>query len=568
MTFRDALTWIVRSVALLCLVGLSSMVVQAVPSSAPSTLGAPVLKWQKGGCQTTWCRTGWYASPAVADLDSDGHPDVIWTDYRVVAVNGADGSDKWVVANPGGGRGWPGVAVADLDGDGHLDVVTAHSGGWIGVLKANGAALTGWPVQVAPGSELRSLAVGAVDGGGPLQVLVCATRSSNQWFLLNADGTTRAGWPLQVSSSTVGYAAGCYNENVGLADLNGDGKLEMIGPSDVHYVTAYKPDGTTLRANSVFGTVGGQNKPWGLVGFNYYASVEISPGYANCSPGPPLQPRPNFADSAPSFADMDGDGTTEILIVGNQHDCRTSPYTDLYQTPYILKADRTRWSNGTYDWTTLPAPDGSAAPLSENYNVIENSVPNPVAADLDGDGRKEFLYSSYDGRMHAYWLDRTEHGSWPYAVTRPSDGFIRFASEPIVADLDNNGHAEVIFTTWTQKDSNAAGQLIILNYDGTLFYAVDLPRSAQAYDGALGAPTLAHLDIGADYQVVVGTINTGLVAYTLPGSSNARILWGTGRGSVLRQGRAICGIPVAAPVVIPTPVGPARIYLPLIAAGC
>jgi hypothetical protein len=29
---------------------------------------APVLKWQHGGC-TFWCETGWYSSPAVADLD-------------------------------------------------------------------------------------------------------------------------------------------------------------------------------------------------------------------------------------------------------------------------------------------------------------------------------------------------------------------------------------------------------------------------------------------------------------------------------------------------------------------
>ena len=38
---------------------------------------------------------------------------------------------------------------------------------------------------------------------------------------------------------------------------------------------------------------------------------------------------------------------------------------------------------------------------------------------------KEVLFASYDGKMHAYWLDKTEHGSWPYKI--PGDG-IRFAS--------------------------------------------------------------------------------------------------------------------------------------------
>jgi hypothetical protein len=185
---------------------------------------------------------------------------------------------------------------------------------------------------------------------------------------------------------------------------------------------------------------------------------------------------------------------------------------------------------------TLPIPDGLARPLSEDYNVIETAQPNPVVVDLDGDGNKEILYASYDGRVHAYWLDRTEHGHWPYQVTKPGEGFLRFASEPVVADLDNDGKAEVIFTTWTQKGSHAAGQFIILNYLGQLLHAVDLPRSSQDWDGALGAPTLADIDRDGELEVVIGTAHTGLVAYNLPGTANARVLWGTGRGSYLRTG--------------------------------
>jgi len=152
-------------------------------------------------------------------------------------------------------------------------------------------------------------------------------------------------------------------------------------------------------------------------------------------------------------------------------------------------------------------------------------------------------------------------------VTKASESFIRFASEPVVADLDNDGKAEVIFTTWTQKGSNAAGQLVILKWDGTLLYAVDLPRSSADWDGALGAPTLANIDADANLEVVVGSAITGVVAYTLPGSANARILWGTGRGSFLRAGMATCVAP-APGGVIPSLPGPYRLYLPFIARGC
>jgi hypothetical protein len=515
------------------------LMVLLVHSERLFAFSAPILKWQKGGCRATWCRTGWYASPAVADLEKDGKMEVIWTDYRIVVLNGEDGSDKWVVDNPGQGRGWPGVVVADLNGNQSLQIVTAHSDGYLSVYQANGTPLPGWPQQPTPDSELRSLAVGDVDGNGTLEILTASTRPDNQWFLFNADGTVRPGWPvLSPDSDANGYAAGCFNENVGLADLDGDRELEIIGPNDTHYVAGYRQDGTPLRAAPLYGQVGGQNKPWARVGFHLSHSVDLR-GYANCSPGQePLEPRPNFADSAPSFADVDGDGTLEIIIIGNQYDCRADPYRSLYHLPYILNKDRTRWAAGNFNWETLPVPDALATPLSENYDVIETAQPNPVVVDLDGDGFKEILYASYDGRVHAYWLDRTEHGHWPYQVTKPGEGFLRFASEPVVADLDGDGKAKVILTTWTQKGSQAAGQLIILNHLGQLLHAVDLPRSSQDWDGALGAPTLADIDGDGELEVVIGTAHTGLVAYTLLGTANAKILWGTGRGSYLRTGEA------------------------------
>ena len=49
-----------------------------VASAAPlQAIQAPVLKWAHGGCYSSWCETGWYSSPAVADLDGNGSMEVI-----------------------------------------------------------------------------------------------------------------------------------------------------------------------------------------------------------------------------------------------------------------------------------------------------------------------------------------------------------------------------------------------------------------------------------------------------------------------------------------------------------
>ena len=494
---------------------------------APPGIQAPVLKWANAGCFTSWCETGWYASPAVADLDGNGTQEVIAAAYSIFILDGSTGTITRRI-DPSGGREWPGVVVVDLEGDQDLEIVTAHGDGYLHVFDHLGDPV--WSRQPTPGNELRSLAVDDLDGNGDFEIVVASTRSDNQWFVYEHNGNIRpAYWPQHTDSDSNGFAAGCFNNNVATGDVFGDGLLEIVGPNDTHYIAAFSADGSQVPANDIYGS----GKPWSRVGVHVDHTVDLR-GWAYCG----TEHRPNFASSAPIVVDVNDDGTREIVVIGNVYNCGTSPYTSLYEIPYILNGDRTRWGADGYDWTVLPIPDGLAGPLTESYSVIESNQPNPAAADLDHDGNLEIIYPSYDGRVHVYWLNKTERGHWPYSVTQPGEGIYRFASEPVIADLNNDGYAEVIFASWAQKSSNQTGKLHILDAFGSPIHEINLPSAfgSTSWNGGLAAPTLGNIDSDPDLEIVINTAHSGFVAYDLPGTENARILWGTGRGSYLRGG--------------------------------
>jgi len=501
-------------------------------SSAKSSPNA-VLKWAYGGCYNSWCETGWYSSPAVLDLNSDGKNEIVASSYSLWTLNGSTGALIWRAGNINN-RTWPGVVVADLDKDGQSEIVIAQSGGYVSAYHPDGSLK--WQKQPAGGSgEFRGLLVSDLDGNNSsLEVVVTrAYGSARNTWVLDAAGNTRSGWPQLPldDGNPYGYGWGVYNANAAAANISGDARLELVVPSDVHYINAYEPDGSALPANAT----DYPGKYWGQVGI-WESLVPEKRGWGACDGTRVESYRANFADGPAAIADLDGNGSREVVVTGNMYDCNTGYPPSRYTALYIFNADRSRFNAGGHDWRTIPVDTG--APISEDYNVIETAEPNPVIADLDGDGKQEILFASYDGRLHAFWLDKSEHGDWPYAVYKPAEGFYRFASEPAVADLDNDGQAEVIFTSWTQTGSNQPGKLHILDSTGKPLFETNLPAprsSSVGWNGGLPAPTLANVDSDADLEVVINTAYAGVVVYDLPGTAGARILWSTGRGSYRRD---------------------------------
>lgn len=273
------------------------------------------------------------------------------------------------------------------------------------------------------------------------------------------------------------------------------------------------------------------DKAWGAVGTWENLSTELR-GWGRCNGDRSESYRSNFAHGASVIVDVDGDSNKEVVVTGNMYNCAVGHPPGKYTSLFIFNADRSRFKKDAWNWEQAPVNTGT--PLSESYSQIEHCQPNPVVVDLDSDGQKEILFAAYDGKMHAYWLDKTEHHNWPYSVYKSHEGFLRFASEPVVADLDRDGCSEVIFTSWVEKASfgTRLGKLHVLDCKGNVLHEQNLPAplsSSQHDNGALPAPTIANIDADADYELVINTINSGFITYDLPGSAGAKIQWRSGR---------------------------------------
>ena len=101
-----------------------------------------------------------------------------------------------------------------------------------------------------------------------------------------------------------------------------------------------------------------------------------------------------------------------------------------------------------------------------------NGVPAPVTVNIQGDSRPEIVVSLNDGFMHAFSAGGSE--IWRFNYTHGKT--VMYASEATVADLNQDGSPEIIFTTYGAPDETDSGYLVILGADGRLLHDVALPE--------------------------------------------------------------------------------------------
>lgn len=572
---------------LLSLALFLSVAVPTASAAAPSVIGLKEKYTLVGGERELKAHSGmeyveeaYYAAPIVADLDGDGKLEVITAAYTLTVSDAATGKVKWQV-NAGKDRSTPharytnsGANVAgkmfctpvvkDVNGDGKLEIAVAYANGTVAVLNSEGYFLSGWPKNA--GGSVWALAADDLDGDGRLEIIAgLGVAHSVSLYVYGCDGNLKPGWPqAQVGGSLPhSYVDGIYSNGISTGDLDGDGLPEIIMPTDNQFVSAFNGDGTPVMVSGRFQNDSkdqfsyGGKIPWSAVGFYEDYGRELKRDNGGWGLGLTWESleqkgraglyRPAMSFAATRYVDVDGDGTSEVVLTAMMMD-HTSALLDpnnrnsstmkdaRYTTIYILNQDHTRFNKGGYNWEAIPTNLTNptlGAPLNQNAANINADVQAvPLVADVNSDGVNEILFNSSDGKVHCYSLKDSskELAGWPYTLPGNNGTVYEVASEPVAVDLNRDGKLEIVFASWT---SNAAGtktgvdgSLYVLDGNGTLITRHKLHSSIyqdgfSPYDnGSYAAPAVADIDGDGQLEILVNTRYYGVCAYDVtPGQA-------------------------------------------------
>ena len=515
--------------------------------SVSAEVAVPQLKYKNAGAFKGWTEESYYCTPVFTDLEGDGRGEIVYSSYCIVVIDAATGEVKWRVNSGkdrsssfkeiGGNDGftWSDLEVVDINNDGRKEIVSIHGGGCISVLDSNGYFLPGFPVWPVR-ETLRSLCTEDLNGDGTREIIVGAGISSpKSVWVYSYDGNILPGWPqldnMQNGETNPydyknnGWGYGVFDDGTSTGDIDGDGMPEIIVPTDTAFVGAYEADGKLCKANEA------------LYGGRTWAKIPLYEDYAtelrmeNEGWGMPLSGNEKREElyhaesghAGSEVCDVDGDGKNEVVITTIIGDRRyVEQGKTEYMTVFVLNGDRTRYQNTGfgYDWTNIPTDLG--APLVQDGIIVSSRVQcKPTVTDMDGDGHKEILFADYSGKLHCFSLDGTEHGAWPYSLTKRTSPAFEYATRPVCVHLDGDGSKEVIFASFYDKNqvlpSGQNGSLYILNSSGTLVHKISLPSAVEVCynNGAMASPLVADIDADGRYEIVINTIYGAICAYDI-----------------------------------------------------
>jgi hypothetical protein len=226
----------------------------------PNQLNAPkTAAWQFAVSDTPRPNglRGFFGTPAVADLDRDGVPEIIasswdhhlWAWHRGGAV--VAGFPVYL-----DDTSWSSVAVTDMIGSGYPQIVVGGdmdnypgapypAGGMLWAFWGNGVSMPGFPISLPGQTIWSSPAIADLNGDGRKDIVVGTGLNfpdpqGRFIYAFDASSHPLQGWPVRTSGRMMSSPA--------VGDIEGDGHPDVVALMEDGKVIAFRPNGQFLWA--------------------------------------------------------------------------------------------------------------------------------------------------------------------------------------------------------------------------------------------------------------------------------------------------------------------------------
>lgn len=472
----------------------------------------------------------------------------------VVVPNGDGSSISTLPTGPGGRLGsatvssattgrLPGhIALADFNGDGIQDAAVVNGDCTIGIMLGNSSGGFGSETVTAaiPDCEtngggytcsgLYNVAAGDLNGKVDLVVSGCSADSKNflsVWVVLgNGNGTFQASTATEYATTDQGIYG--TPTNVALADLNGDGKLDMVmsdyagdGQNGNIYDWLGNGDGTFQTIKTVVSGAGGIGDGGGsstmaiadINGDGIPDVIITDTGVTSPPPGPGIevylgngdgtflagvnvQSSDGTSPSGLAVADINGDGAPDVLTV-DYHGIEVylGTGTNTFDAPVLIPASFGQLGLAVADVNG----DGKPDLVLENGQAVGGSVTANVEVLLNGTDFPPIGGPLTAGEMHGCLMCQAEAGGGALAVRSDPITVNDGEFSQTLTDLSIPARGYPISVTQTYNSLNAST-------DSGLGYGWWSPLFMNVAQNATTGITTVTQEDGAQAQFVTATL--------------------------------------------------------------